>query len=140
MGEANDTPQVQLEIRATDLALWSTIDGLGESCGMTATELSGWCIHRHVARVGVAVAPVAENELGGWLASELATHGYRSIRDAASWTWDVSRPIADQVIGSVVDRIAEQTRHDVAASVVRHGAHEPADTLTRSPPSRWERT
>lgn len=75
----------------------------------------------------------------GWLARDIAA-GVAFTRDESdAWWWDPSRPIAGQYEEHAAHQAAgdaqiealidEQTRHDVAASVVRHSELEPQ--LTR---------
>lgn len=126
--------EVKVEIRAAMLEHDRKDRRVGERWGWEEHELND---------------DVTDNEfhLAGWLHRELATHDYRKTRDATAWAWDITRPLSGQYeeyvqrsrpdqtwcpehrtvdcdacqIGSVHgDIIASQTRHDVAALVVRH--------------------
>lgn len=134
LGPSNDAPEtVQVEIRAAKIVL--------DPHGASPAELNGVFVHSAMANH----APYSTASLVGWLARELETHDYRDTRDADAWPWDPSRPVAgqyeswlasrDRLTREVGDawiarareheaRIAEQTRHDVAAAVARHAAIE----------------
>ncbi len=85
---------------------------------------------------------IAHDQVGldtGWLYREIRTHDGvdgeftgHVFRDQRAWSWDITRPIADQELeikhrlasgkpARIIEQlITEQTRHDVAASVARH--------------------
>lgn len=68
----------------------------------------------------------------GWLAREMITHYDRVARDANAWPWDITRPVAGQYEEWL---IAEQGRHDVAASVARHAEIEESQPFVSWPPN-----
>lgn len=56
----------------------------------------------------------------GWLAREIATHDDRDQRDADAWSWDISRPLAEQ--------FAETAADDAATDATVTGTSEPGTT------------
>jgi len=126
IGPSNDTPpEVQVEIRAAELLLRrKAIQKFGLRAFCAFEDRLGWDAH---ADGDV----ISTHEASGWLAREIYTHDDRETRDADGWPWDPSQPVAGQyeeyvraaagrLLTGVEPRITEQTRHDVAASVVRH--------------------
>jgi hypothetical protein len=81
---------------------------------LRAASLAAGARSRKIERLGMSIhavdceginddCPVTVCELNdleaGWLCHEIRTHdGDREIRDACSYSWDISRPIADQVL------------------------------------------
>lgn len=121
LGPSNDLPRkVRVEMRAAELDLWYSADDLSVG-DFSPLERDGWSMHcTHGDLVGTLSTVIADHVEAGWLACETAMHDGRDMRDADAWSWDTSQPIADQKIEEKLSRLAEQTRHDVAASVVRH--------------------
>lgn len=82
LGPANDEPTaVQIEIMAAVLV----------TCGPDLGV--GWCAHEH----GWPEHQTGSFEDAWWLSRELCTHMDHYQRDATAWSWDISRPIAEQL-------------------------------------------
>lgn len=95
LGPSNDEPsEVQVEMRAAEVeALLDTaIDGR-----VHAMEHVGWRLHER--GTGLPLNPGNE---AGWIAREIATHDDRATRDANAWSWDPTRPLADQDIDGMI--------------------------------------
>lgn len=97
LGPSNDAePAVLVEMRA---AAAEAVPGIAR-LSMTTEESAGWAAHFW------RDDPKPSGE-AGWLTYELSTHVDIDARDRTAWSWDISRPIAEQ--------LAETARVDAAA-------------------------
>lgn len=97
LGPSNDAePAVLVEMRA---AAVEAVPGIAR-LSMTTEESAGWATHFW------RDDPKPSGE-AGWLTYELSTHVDIDARDRNAWSWDPSRPIAEQ--------LAETARVDAAA-------------------------
>jgi hypothetical protein len=122
LGQSNDAPaEVQVEIRAAELeplcnpeVAVAIMDGLRLDSiiiEQSQGEIDGADCHALHA-IGMTTGgdyPVTMD--AGWLARELATHHRGETRDAAAWTWDVTRPLSGQYEEQVAF-IAQRDRAD----------------------------
>lgn len=87
LGPANDRPSaVQEEIEALDRS-----ETLKSACN--AEYQYGFAAH---ARDTDPPELVGVSWRAGWLAQELLTHYQREVRDLVAWSWDITKPIAEQ--------------------------------------------
>lgn len=101
LGPSNDdSPAVAIEIRAAELHLSWTPDTT------TIEEYTGW-LARHDDNIPLD----SPGRLAGWLSREIRYAG--TERDIGSWSWDISRPLAEQ--------FAETAADDAAAGALSAG-------------------
>lgn len=98
LGPSNDdSDAVRVEMRAAEIA---SVRRGNPGCLRGDSETSGWIDH-------FSGADLADEEprewLAGWLSREILTHDDRDQRDADAWSWDISRPLAEQFAETAAD-------------------------------------
>lgn len=117
LGPSNDdSPAVQIEMRAAELDLWYVVDDLSisEGDGWDDDEINGWRTHCGLLSVGPSTTP----QLAGWLACEMTMHEARVVRDATAWAWDTSRPLSEQFAETAADDAAADASEPIDSEVV----------------------
>lgn len=110
LGASNDEPgAVLIEMRAAELEdteHWGPIDVSNrERWGIEDHQRDDSSDDHGYALTGEYIA--------GFLSAEIESHGSSATRDASAWSWDISRPIAEQ--------LAETARVDAASALdLRH--------------------
>jgi hypothetical protein len=125
--KSNDKPRaVRIEIRAAKLAAeW-------QRHPETKAEMAGYRAHAE------DVDP-SERGLAGWLARQIVHHNHyhfaAKIEEHLASVDSLAPPPPEwqAKVLAECDRVDEQTRHDVAASVVRHDAFAPEDSASTEP-------
>jgi len=118
LGPSNDdSPAVQVEMRAAELEAWIAVDCLLVSNALEPMERDGW-------RTWVDNGDPTPDSEPGWLAAEMYTAGADERPEA--WSWYISRPIADQLAetaadDAAADALVERPRCDWHAE---HGADD----------------
>lgn len=136
LGPSNDEPpEVQIEIRAAEIAAWAAYDGLTVSIE-APDAIDGW-LGRFTSD-----PTQAESECAGWLAAEMSVLNMGSVGPIDSWPWDPTRPVAGQyeehVRRSSVNR---QNAQDEALHREAHALNAPvrdtAASIVAAPTGKW---
>jgi hypothetical protein len=122
LGPSNDdSPAVQIEMRAAEL---EDTEHWGPAY-VAISERWGFADHRHDdGRTYEGQSSTAAYE-AGFLAAEIESHEVRDHRDATAWSWDISRPIAEQ-LAAADDAGEAQDAANTAALVADLDARGPA--------------
>lgn len=111
LGPSNDdSDAVRVEMRAAELhASWDP--------GISPEEYQGW-----MARHDEGIALDSNDRLAGWLSREIRYAD--TPRDIGTWSWDISRPLAEQFAATATD--------DAAADALPVPGESLADILTEA--------